>query len=122
VTVNAMVQWYQVGPSAHLFKPEVSEQADAHLRRLVDTIHKAGAKSIIYLGPVQVPWLSKEFVAAHPDWLRIRSDGKPDPSPCFANIRSGYGDCCASSWSTWLARTRRTASVRRLCARASAHL
>ena len=30
------------------------------------------------------------FVKAHPDWLRIRPDGKPDSVPNFANIRSGY--------------------------------
>ena len=31
-----------------------------------------------------------EFVAAHPEWLRIGPDGKPDSKPNFANIRSGY--------------------------------
>ena len=42
------------------------------------------------MGPVQVPVGNSSFVKAHPDWLRIRPNGKPDPEPNFANIRSGY--------------------------------
>ena len=26
------------------------------------------------------------FVKAHPDWLRVRTNGKPDPTPNFANV------------------------------------
>lgn len=92
VTVNANGAWWMVGPTAYLFTPEEVKAADTYMRRLVETIHKAGAKSIFYIGPVQGPQGSEKFVKAHPDWLRIRYNGKPDPTPNFANIRSGYGD------------------------------
>ncbi len=92
VTVNCMDAWFRVGPTASLFKPEQVTQADAYLRRVVDTIHAARARSVWYLGPVQVPWLSPEMCKAHPDWLRINPDGKPDAQPNFANIRSGYAN------------------------------
>src|SRR5262249_26360452 len=55
-----------------------------------DTVHAGGAKSVLYIGPVQVPMLSKEFRAAHPDWLRVKPDGSRDEN--FGNIRSGYAD------------------------------
>ncbi|MBL9125977.1 MAG: beta-galactosidase trimerization domain-containing protein, partial [Planctomycetaceae bacterium] len=45
-----------------------------------------------YVGPVQVPHFSREFCAAHPDWLRVNDDGQVDAAPNFANIRSGYAD------------------------------
>jgi len=92
VIVNANGAWWKVGPSAGLYSPDEVKAADEYMRRLTDTIHKAGAKSIFYIGPVQVPGISKEMCALHPDWLRIRYNGKPDPTPNFANIRSGYAD------------------------------
>jgi hypothetical protein len=92
VTVNCMDAWYRVGPSASLYTPEQASQANAYLRKVVDTIHAAGAKSVWYIGPVQVPWLSRELCKAHPDWLRINPDGRPDAQPNFANIRSGYAE------------------------------
>jgi hypothetical protein len=60
------------------------------LRQVVEKIHAAGAKRVLYVGPVQVPMLSKEFRAAHPEWLRVKSDGGRDEN--FGNIRSGYAD------------------------------
>lgn len=90
VTVNCLGTWDRVGPSARLYSAEEVKRADEYLRRVVDTIHAAGARSVLYVGPVQVPVFSKEFLAAHPDWLKVRSDGSPDPG--FGNIRSGYGD------------------------------
>lgn len=92
VTVNANGAWYKVGPTAYLFPPEEVKAADEYMRRIVETTHKAGAKSVFYIGPVQGPQMSKQFYDAHPDWLRIRYNGKPDDVPNFANIRSGYGD------------------------------
>lgn len=92
VTVNANGAWWKVGPSASLYTPQEVKEADEYMRRLVTMIHGAGAKSIFYIGPVQVPWLSPQMVKAHPDWVRIRPSGKPDPTPNFANIRSGYAD------------------------------
>ena len=68
------------------------KQADAYLHRVVDTVHKGGAKAILYIGPVQVPMFSKVFAAAHPDWMPVTVDGKRPGSPNFANIRSGYVD------------------------------
>ncbi len=62
------------------------------MRRIVDTIHKAGGHSIFYIGPVQGPQMSKEFYTAHPDWLKVRFDGSKEDPPNFANIRSGYAD------------------------------
>jgi len=92
VTVNANGAWWKVGPSADLYPEQEVKDADEYMKRLVETVHKAGAKSILYVGPVQVPWLSKPMCAAHPDWLRIRYNGKPDPTANFANFRSGYAD------------------------------
>lgn len=92
ITVNALRKWDIVGPTAHLYPPEEVKQADEYLRRLVTTIHAAGAKSILYIGPVQVAFFNPEFAQAHPDWLRIQPNGKPDPQPNFANIRSGYAE------------------------------
>jgi hypothetical protein len=90
ITVNALRRWELVGPSAPLYAEKDVQEADAYLRRLVTTIHAAGAKAILYIGPVQVPFFNPEFVKAHPDWLRIRPNGKPDPTPNFANLRSDY--------------------------------
>ena len=92
VTVNCLTHWDRVGPSASLYTDEEVKRSDAYLRKIVNQIHAASAKSVWYIGPVQVPWLSKEFCKAHPDWLRINPDGKPDKEPNFANIRSGYAD------------------------------
>jgi hypothetical protein len=92
VTVNCLANWDRVGPSASLYSPDEVRRADEYLRRIVGQVHAAGAKSIWYIGPVQVPWTSREFCKAHPDWLRVNANGKPDPEPNFANIRSGYAE------------------------------
>ena len=92
VTVNCLARWDRVGPSASLYSQEVVAEADTYLHRVVDTVHAGKAKSVFYVGPVQVPAFSKEFCAAHPDWLRVNDDGKVDAQPNFANIRSGYAD------------------------------
>jgi hypothetical protein len=92
ITINALRKWDIVGPTAHLYKPDEVSKADDYLRRFVALVHGAGAKAVLYIGPVQVPMFSPEFVKAHPDWLRINPDGKPDQKPNFANIRSGYAD------------------------------
>jgi hypothetical protein len=90
VTVNCLGTWDRVGPSAGMYSAEVVAQSDAYLRKVVHTVHAAGAKSVLYIGPVQVPMLSAEFRAAHPDWLRVKPDGARDEN--FGNIRSGYAD------------------------------
>lgn len=92
VTLNALGRWDIVGPSAKLYPAERVKEAEGYLREHVEKCHKAGAKAIFYVGPVQVPVGNPEFVKAHPDWLRVRPSGKPDPELNFANIRSGYGD------------------------------
>ncbi|MDB5298868.1 MAG: Trehalose utilization [Phycisphaerales bacterium] len=92
VTVNALARWDRVGPSAGLYSEKEAKDADAYLRQIVETVHAGGAKSILYIGPVQVPWLSKEFVAAHPEWLPTGADGKPVSPVNFAKIRGGYAD------------------------------
>jgi hypothetical protein len=92
VTVNCLANWDRVGPSATLYPPEEVNRADVYLRKVVDTIHSAGARAILYIGPVQVPWFSKPFSKAHPDWLVVKADGKVADPPAFGNIRSGYGD------------------------------
>ena len=71
ITVNALRKWDIVGPSASLYPPQEVKDADAYLRRFVNTVHAAGAKAVYYIGPVQVAAFSPEFVKAHPDWLRI---------------------------------------------------
>jgi len=90
VTVNCLGTWDHVGPSAGMYPTDDVTRADAYLRKVVDTVHAGGAKSIFYIGPVQVPLFSKEFRAAHPDWLRVKPDGSLDEN--FGNIRSGYAD------------------------------
>ncbi|QEH36089.1 Trehalose utilization [Aquisphaera giovannonii] len=90
ITINALRKWDVVGPTANLYPAEEVRQADDYLRRFVALVHGAGAKAVLYIGPVQVPMFSPEFARAHPDWLRINPDGRPDPSPNFANIRSPY--------------------------------
>ena len=90
--INALRKWDIVGPSAALYDPTEVKQADDYLRTFVMMVHKAGHKAVFYIGPVQVPAFSPEFVKAHPDWLRIKVDGKPDTKPNFVNIRSGYAD------------------------------
>ena len=92
ITINALRKWDIVGPTASLYPAEEVKQADLYLRRFVDIVHGARARAVLYIGPVQVPLFSPEFVAAHPEWLRINPDGKPDAKPNFANIRSGYAD------------------------------
>lgn len=90
VTLNVLGKWESVGPSAHLYAPERVKEAAEYMRTHVERCHAAGAKAVFYLGPVQVPSGNPIFVKAHPDWLRIGPDGKPDSVPNFANIRSGY--------------------------------
>jgi Beta-galactosidase trimerisation domain len=92
VTLNVLGKWEVVGPSAKLYTPERVKAAEAYMREHVEKCHKTGAKAIFYMGPVQVPVGNAAFVKAHPDWLRIRPNGKRDPEPNFANIRSGYAD------------------------------
>ena len=92
VILNALGRWDAVGPSASLHPPEKVREAEGYLRAHVEKCHAAGAKAVFYVGPVQVPVGNPAFVKAHPDWLRVRPDGKPDPTPNFANIRSGYAD------------------------------
>ena len=92
VTLNTLGRWNIVGPSASLYPAERVKEAEAYMRTHVDRCHRAGAKAIFYIGPVQVPVGNPEFVKTHPDWLRIRPDGKPDAVPNFANIRSRYAD------------------------------
>jgi hypothetical protein len=90
VTLNVLGKWETVGPSAKLYPPERVKEAEAYMREHVEKCHKGGAKAVFYMGPVQVPVGNVAFVKAHPDWLRIRPNGKPDPEPNFASIRSGY--------------------------------
>ena len=90
ITVNCLDAWDRVGPGAPIHTPEVVSRADAYLRNVVDTIHKGGAKSIFYLGPVQAPLHDPTMRTAHPEWLRVRPDGTRDDN--FGNIRSGYSD------------------------------
>jgi hypothetical protein len=92
VILNALGRWDAVGPAAGLHPPEKVKEAAGYLRAHVEKCHKAGAKAVFYVGPVQVPVGNPAFVKAHPDWLRVRPNGKPDPTPNFANIRSGYAD------------------------------
>jgi hypothetical protein len=90
VTVNCLERWDRVGPSAAMYPADEVKRADEYLHRVVDTIHAAGAKSVLYIGPVQVPLFSKRFREAHADWLRVKADGSRDPN--FGNIRSKYAD------------------------------
>jgi len=90
--LNALRNWDLVGPSADLYDAKEVARADKYLRDFVNLAHGAGARAVLYIGPVQVPHFSPEFVKAHPDWLRINPDGKPDARPNFANVRSGYAD------------------------------
>jgi hypothetical protein len=90
VTVNCLERWDRVGPSAVMYSADEVKRADEYLHRVVDTIHAAGAKSLLYIGPVQVPLFSKRFRAAHPEWLRVKPDGSRDEN--FGNIRSAYAD------------------------------
>ncbi len=92
VTVNVLRKWDIVGPSASLYPKEEVEAADRHMRQHVEACHAVGARAVFYIGPVQTFAFCPEFVKAHPDWMRIRSDGKPDPKPNFANIRGGFAD------------------------------
>ena len=92
ITINALRKWDIVGPSAKLYPTRDVREADEYLRKFVALVHGAGAKAIIYVGPVQVPSFSPEFVRAHPDWLRVNPDGKTNAAPNFVNIRSGYVD------------------------------
>ena len=84
--------WEVVGPSADLYPAARAKEAETYMRTHVDRCHAAGAKAIFYIGPVQVPSGNAIFATAHPDWLRIKPDGKPDAVPNFGNIRSGYAD------------------------------
>ncbi len=90
VTLNCLDAWYRVGPSASMYRPEEVKRADDYLHRVVETVHVGGAKSVLYIGPVQVPMISKEMRSAHSEWLRVKPDGTRDDN--FGNIRSGYAD------------------------------
>ncbi len=92
LTINALRKWDIVGPSAALYDPAEVKAADDYLRRYVEMVHKAGAKAVFYIGPVQTPAVSPEFVKAHADWLRVKPDGRPDAQPNFVNFRSGQAD------------------------------
>ena len=90
--INALRKWDIVGPSAALYDPAEVKLADEYMRKFVSMVHATGAKALFYIGPVQVPAFSPEFVKAHPDWLRVNADGKVDASPNFVNVRSAYTD------------------------------
>lgn len=92
VTLNVLGNWEIVGPSASLYPAERVQRAETYMRTHVERCHAAGAKAIFYMGPVQVPSGNDIFAKAHPDWLRVRPNGQPDPTPNFANIRSAYAD------------------------------
>lgn len=92
VTLNALGRWEIVGPSASLYPAARVKEAEEYLHTHVERCHAAGVKAIFYIGPVQVPSGNEIFTKAHPDWLRINSNGNPDPTPNFANIRSPYAD------------------------------
>ena len=92
VTLNVLGNWEVVGPSAGLYPAERVKRAEEYMRAHVEACHAAGAKAVFYIGPVQVPSGNEAFAGAHPEWLRIRPSGKPDPTPNFASIRSGYAD------------------------------
>ncbi len=92
VTLNVLGRWDTVGPSASFYPADRVREAEGYMRTHVERCHQAGAKAVFYIGPVQVPSGNPTFAKAHPDWLRIRPDGKPDAVPNFANIRSGYAD------------------------------
>jgi hypothetical protein len=91
IIINALRKWDIVGPTASLYPAAEVQGAEDYMRRFVERVHAAGAKALFYIGPVQVPAFSPEFVKAHPDWLRIGRDGKPDGKPNHVNFRSGYG-------------------------------
>lgn len=92
VTLNVLTRWEVVGPSASMFSAERVAEAEKYLRTHVERCHAAGAKAIFYMGPVQVASHNEIFAKAHPEWLKITADGKPEAVPNFANIRSGYAD------------------------------
>ncbi len=92
VTINVLEKWDIVGPSAHLYPAQRVQAAEEYMRTHVERCHAAGARAVFYLGPVQVANGNSVFAQAHPDWLRINADGKPDIKPNHANIRSGYAD------------------------------
>src|SRR6185437_7706027 len=92
VTLNVLGRWDIVGPSADLYPAERVKEAEQYMRTHVERCHDAGAKAVFYMGPVQVPSGNDIFAKAHPEWLRVKSDGQPDAVPNFANIRSGYAD------------------------------
>ncbi|MBL9123349.1 MAG: hypothetical protein JNG90_06930, partial [Planctomycetaceae bacterium] len=54
VTVNCLARWDRVGPSAALYPAEVVTEAEAYLRRVVETVQGGKARSVFYVGPVQV--------------------------------------------------------------------
>jgi hypothetical protein len=90
VILNALGRRDAVGPFTGLCPADKVKEAEKYLRAHVEKCHAAGARAIFYVGPVQVPIGNPMFVKAHPDWLRIRPNGEPDPTPNFAKIRSGY--------------------------------
>ena len=53
VTVNCLDAWDHVGPSAVMYPADEVKRAEQYLHRVVDTVHAAGAKSVLYIGPVQ---------------------------------------------------------------------
>jgi hypothetical protein len=62
--LNALRIWDLVGPSADLYGPKEVARADKYLRDFVTLAHGAGARAVLYIGPVQVPHFSPEFVKA----------------------------------------------------------
>ena len=92
VTLNVLGNWEVVGPSATSIRRSASGRPSSICAAHVERCHAGGAKAVFYLGPVQVPSGNAIFVKAHPNWLRIGPDGRPEAIPNFANIRSGYAD------------------------------
>ncbi len=90
--INALAAWDRVGPAAEVYPENEVQTADAYLRKLVDTVHGGGAKALLYMGPVQSALHSERWAKAHPDWLKVEADGKPQSPPNFANLHSGHAE------------------------------
>ena len=121
VTVNCLERWDRVGPSASMYPAdEVKAGRRVSASRRRHGARRRGQERAVYRAGAGPP-LQQAVSRAHPEWLRVKPDGIARPN--FGNIRSGYAD--------WLLRAAglrcphvscRRFLVRRLRARASAHL